>query len=194
MDGTSEPTIWEDTSPPMSRSVELHRPRETSLRNWRGEQPAGSSEIVATLAPCLALVAPTGFTRQDREEWLASAGLTLAERRITKSILTEACRAVRNDPACDHPSKIMAGIMRFLGDWEFQPVVENGESVDDPEKEAGRARWDAAMDRLRHKDMPQDEIDELPDHFKRLAWNAGLLNALDGQYWIPGKRPAQTQG
>jgi len=76
-------------------------------------QPATKDEFRTELTSCLVLTAPTGMTKEDRNEWLRVAWGTL--RDLPPDILAAGCKAARE--TCDHPSKIVPTIMKEAGPW-----------------------------------------------------------------------------
>lgn len=47
-------------------------------------------------------------------------------------------------------------------------------------------KYDVLFKRLRKRDITQAEIDRIPDHLKRVAWNMCLLNYdYEGNYYLP---------
>jgi hypothetical protein len=47
-------------------------------------------------------------------------------------------------------------------------------------------KYDVLFKRLRRRDITQAEIDRIPDHLKRVAWNMCLLNYdYEGNYYLP---------
>lgn len=75
--------------------------------------PATKDEFRTELTSCLVLTAPTGMTKEDRNEWLRVAWGTL--RDLPPDILAAGCKAARE--TCDHPSKIVPTIMKEAGPW-----------------------------------------------------------------------------
>lgn len=70
-------------------------------------RPASKGQIASELLRCLTLVAPTGMTQADREEWLMVALPEVAG--IPASVFEDACQNARR--TCDHPAKIIAAII-----------------------------------------------------------------------------------
>lgn len=71
---------------------------------------------MSAVAPCLALVAPTGLSEADRNEWLVAALVTLDELKLDSDVLRSAAKAARHDPRCDHHSKIIPAMMRHINE------------------------------------------------------------------------------
>jgi len=76
-------------------------------------QPASRDQFRTELTSCLILTAPSGMTKEDRNEWLKVAWGTL--RDLPPDILAAGCKVARE--TCDHPSKIVPTIMREAGPW-----------------------------------------------------------------------------
>lgn len=73
-------------------------------------EPAQNGDFRNHLTACLVLVAPTGMTKEDRNEWLRVAWGTL--KLVPADMLARGCDVARR--TCDHPSKIVACIMREI--------------------------------------------------------------------------------
>lgn len=71
--------------------------------------PRSLNEIMAALARCLTLTAPTGMSQEDRLEWLKVAAPELAD--LPSMIFDDACAHARR--TCDHPAKIIPAILKF---------------------------------------------------------------------------------
>lgn len=71
-------------------------------------QPARRDDFRDQLTACLILVAPTGMTQDDRNEWLRAAWGTL--QHMPPDLLEAGCEVARE--TCDHPSKIVPTIVR----------------------------------------------------------------------------------
>lgn len=65
-------------------------------------------ELTATIALCM----PTGFSEDDRAEWLRAAWGTL--NGIPADLLALGCAHARR--VCDHPAKVVPAIMREVDD------------------------------------------------------------------------------
>ena len=76
-------------------------------------QPASRDQFRTELTSCLILTAPSGMTKEDRNEWLKVAWGTL--RDLPPDILAAGCKVARE--TCDHPSKIVPTIMKEAGPW-----------------------------------------------------------------------------
>lgn len=70
--------------------------------------PASTADFRTQLTACLTLVAPTGMTPEDRQEWLRAAWGTLKD--IPPDLLEAGCERARE--TCDHPSKIVPAIIK----------------------------------------------------------------------------------
>lgn len=101
----SEPTVWEETNPPMA-SVQQQGPLS------RCSDQASNDVFRNELTACLALVAPVGMTEEARRDWLAVAWGTL--KHLPADVLESGCRVARE--TCDHPSKIVPAIIASTKD------------------------------------------------------------------------------
>lgn len=99
---SEEPTAWEEINPSAALAVR-HEPRLPSS----GLSRATPTEFRNELTACLALVAPTGMTEDDRQEWLRVAWGTLGH--LPADLLALGCRKARE--SCDHPSKVVPTIL-----------------------------------------------------------------------------------
>lgn len=76
--------------------------------------PAPADDVLRELSLCLDLVAPTGMTTDDRDDWLTAAGETLFG--IPTDLLAVAAFQARQ--SADHPSKVVPAIMAVAkGPW-----------------------------------------------------------------------------
>lgn len=75
-------------------------------------KPATTDDFREQLTSCLILCAPTGMTKDDRQEWLRTAWATLSD--LPSDLLREGCAEARKH--ADHPAKIVPIIMRTVGD------------------------------------------------------------------------------
>lgn len=106
--------------------------------------PATPTRAIQELGHCLALVAPTGMSSDDRTEWLRAAQVTLCD--IPADLLQRGCEAARR--VCDHPSKVVPAILSEIKmamelrqarrpvtheEREAQPRLPNPEYVDPAE-------------------------------------------------------------
>ena len=114
-----EVTVWQDTV----GSARPLGPRSGSSvatevqRNLFNLKPANADEIIATVAPCLALVAGVGMHDDARDEWLIAAAEAL--RGIPTDLLIRGCDAAKL--RADHPSKILTTIMDEVGGtWSWR--------------------------------------------------------------------------
>lgn len=138
---------------------------------------ASSDYVLNGLAQSLALVVPTGMSEDDREQWLAAATIQIYEKHLSANDLDFALRKSRDE--ADHPSKIIPGIMRALGDdWRPQKgIVSSGSTVTNISE-----RVETILAKLRDGAYNQDEIDELPERLKRLAIEQGSLRMVGGKF------------
>lgn len=84
---------------------------ELALRQAEGKLiPADTDDFRRQLTACLVLVAPTGMTQEDRNEWLRAAWGTL--ENLPPDLLEAGCEVARE--TCDHPSKIVPTITRTV--------------------------------------------------------------------------------
>ena len=70
--------------------------------------PAERLDFRRELTACLTLVAPTGMSEDDRNEWFKVAWGTL--QGIPADLLARAASVARK--TCDHPAKVVPAIMR----------------------------------------------------------------------------------
>lgn len=70
--------------------------------------PARREQFRDQLTACLTLVAPSGMAPADRDEWLRTAWITV--QHLPADLLVRGCDVARR--TCDHPSKIVATVMR----------------------------------------------------------------------------------
>jgi hypothetical protein len=108
----------------------------------------------------------------DRQEWLAAAAITLEERKLTVEVLKDACKVARNDPECDHPAKIMAAIMRYLGPKDSGALQSSVIQNHNPTGQMQFERWRL---KFSHGTVHQSEIDDKPDQWKRIGVEQGFL-------------------
>jgi hypothetical protein len=80
--------------------------READALLW----PADPEMIVVALAPVLTLVAPSGMSEDDREEWFAAAADAL--RGIPGDLLYRGLRVAR--ASVDHPAKVVPMIISTI--------------------------------------------------------------------------------
>lgn len=73
--------------------------------------PATKAEFAKALLPRLALVAPSGMTEANRQEWLKGAWIALDG--VPANLLAQGCAATG---LCDHPAKIVPAILREIED------------------------------------------------------------------------------
>lgn len=73
---------------------------------------ANAEQFGCALTPCLSLVAPTGMTEADREDWLRAAWVTLDG--IPADLLDIGCAHARK--VCDHPAKVVPAILTAIQD------------------------------------------------------------------------------
>lgn len=71
--------------------------------------PRSLEEIITALSRCLTLTAPSGMTREDRDEWLMVAAPELAD--LPSMLFDDACAHARK--TCDHPAKIIPAILKY---------------------------------------------------------------------------------
>lgn len=152
---------------------------------YRGRKIADIDEVIEALTPCLALVAPTGFSMMDRQEWLAAAAVTVAERKLTQDVLKDACKAARNDPECDHPAKIMPAILRYLG--PNHTTVLQSSMVPDYSPHA-QMQFEEWRSKLSFGTVHQSEIDDKPDQWKRVAVEQGFLRRVGEGIYVQRQR------
>lgn len=88
---------------------------ELALRQAEASlQSATTADFGRELTASLTLVAPSGMTQADRNEWLKTAWDSLIG--IPADLLASACFTARR--TCDHPSKIVPTIMREVeAEW-----------------------------------------------------------------------------
>lgn len=92
-------------SPTLRPSAELALAEARNrLRSATGKQYGNA------LTPCLSLVAPTGMTEADREDWLRAAWQTLDG--IPADLLEIGCAHARK--VCDHPAKVVPAILSAI--------------------------------------------------------------------------------
>jgi hypothetical protein len=88
-------------------------------------RPASDDEFLRELTGCLILVAPAGMSDDDRTEWLIAARATLSG--IPADLLARGAAVARK--YCDHPSKIVATIMREVETpWETRKRAHRPET------------------------------------------------------------------
>lgn len=71
--------------------------------------PRSLEEIITALSRCLTLTAPSGMTREDRDEWLMVAAPELAD--LPSMLFDDAVAHARR--TADHPAKIIPSILKF---------------------------------------------------------------------------------
>lgn len=99
-------------SPNMKRvDPKLHPFAESALAQADQElSPATRDDFRQQLTACLTLVAPTGMTQDDRNEWLKAAWGTLDG--IPADLLASGATAARQ--WADHPAKVVPAILREI--------------------------------------------------------------------------------
>ena len=97
--------------------------------------PASKAEGTAQLAACLVLVAPSGMTAHEREEWLKAARMTLSG--IPADLLARGCEAARRK--CRFPSEIVPTIIETVEKpWAWRKQDHSGDKWENPRIEAPR--------------------------------------------------------
>lgn len=101
-----------------SGGLPVHRSVHSRIQPWldpnEALRPASDDEFLRELTGCLILVAPSGMSDDDRTEWLIAARATLQD--IPADLLARGASVARK--YCDHPSKIVATIIREAeGPW-----------------------------------------------------------------------------
>ena len=83
--------------------------------DYRDLKPASDDQFIATLLPCLQLVAPVGMPTEDQDTWFEAAMKALAGMPI--GLLQRGAAAAMLK--ADHPAKVVPAIMAEVGDaWE----------------------------------------------------------------------------
>ena len=78
-------------------------------------EPCGAKTGSTLLTSCLTLVAPTGMTARERQDWLAVARMDL--RGVPEDLLERGCAYARK--TADHPAKVLPAIFKEIGPvWE----------------------------------------------------------------------------
>jgi hypothetical protein len=134
------------------------------LRSYAGQALAQADEKLAAatsddfrreLTACLALVAPTGMTQDDRNEWLKVAWGTLAG--IPADLLAMGASVARR--WADHPSKIVTTILR-----EVEPIWN--------QRKADRSRVLDAIAKMEPE--PDTEPRCTPEEAERIRKQCGI--------------------
>jgi hypothetical protein len=137
----SVPRFLSLVSPNMKRVDPSLRPfAELALQEAESDLlPATRTEFAATLLPSLALVAPTGMTEGDRQEWLKAAWIALDG--IPLDLLKRGCRAARFS---DHPAKLVPAILTDVSEpWN--------------RRRATRSEITAAIAKMETPSLPQED-------------------------------------
>jgi hypothetical protein len=83
--------------------------------DYRDLKPASDDQFIATLLPCLQLVAPVGMDEDSQDTWFEAARVALDAMPI--GLLQRGAAAAMLK--ADHPAKIVPAIMAEVGDaWE----------------------------------------------------------------------------
>lgn len=138
-------TQWGELSPP-HEAFWLRLPAASDPD--QGLRPARPEEVMALLAECLTLTAPTGMTELDRREWLRVAYKRLAD--IPADLLADAANAAQ--ATCDHPAKIVKFIaeqtdQRWTERRRLRAKLMEGVTVDATEPEITE-KWLASANEL----------------------------------------------
>jgi hypothetical protein len=91
---------------PVDQWAEPKRQPAQSLAAHPRLAPPTTEEVVVQLSRCLTLCAPSGWTTEDRAEWLAVAMEEIGG--VPGEAFVEACRHARR--VCDHPAKLIPAI------------------------------------------------------------------------------------
>lgn len=71
--------------------------------------PLSPTEALMELSRCLTLCAPSGWSVEDRAEWLTIAMADIGE--FPAEVFREACKQARR--TCDHPAKLVPAICAY---------------------------------------------------------------------------------
>jgi len=109
------------------------RSAPSRIQPWADRQealrPATAEDFHRELTSCLILVAPTGMSDDDRTEWLIAARAALDG--IPADLLARGAAVARK--YCDHPSRIVAQIMREIEEpWNNRKKAVRGERPERP--------------------------------------------------------------
>ena len=96
--------------PTTPRTRQLAAMRDATAESLK---PAETDDFRNHLTACLILTAPSGMSKDDRNEWLRAAWLTIGH--LPADLLKRGCEVARR--TADHPSKIVPAI---LGDAEAE--------------------------------------------------------------------------
>lgn len=105
------------------------------------------------------------MTEDDRTQWLAVAVATLYEKHISIVDFDYAVKAARDK--CDHPSKIVPGIIKVLGDG-WKPLIAHVPT--EPELVPAERRIEAPI-----VDIPLDEIRAMPASMRQMGLSKGWI-------------------
>ena len=88
------------------------------------DRPATKKEIQTELLACLALVAPTTMTADERHTWMTVAGETLVEVELTVEQLRAAAKKAR--ATCRFPSEIVPAIYASTAEPSTRYISDSG--------------------------------------------------------------------
>lgn len=168
-----ELTPWQETG--ATRPPAL---AEQGERHWLSASSfvlrVSADDAIDELSKSLAIVAPTGMTQEDREQWLAVAVEAILDANVSPAVFVVAVKAARIDPACDHPAKVVSAIIRALGDWKPN-VINEAANGDSNRMHQATADMHAALWRLEHGEVTAKAVESWPDQWRRIAEMQALV-------------------
>ena len=127
--------------------------------------PLPMSEAVMELSRCLTLCAPSGWSVEDRAEWLSIAMADIGE--YPAEVFTEACKQARR--TCDHPAKIVPAICGYA-----EPEAERLRLRLRSHRQPQLVQYDYEP-APPLKPMTQADVDATPTHLINLGILCGAL-------------------
>jgi hypothetical protein len=114
MDNDQATGVWAETGSRGAVTVARSMlPSDSSLAaDFRDLTPAPDDQFIATLMPCLQLVAPVGMDEDSQDTWFEAARIALDG--IPIGLLQRGAEAAMQK--ADHPSKVVPAIMTEIGE------------------------------------------------------------------------------
>lgn len=131
--------------------------------------PSSPDEIIGELTPVLALVVPTGMDTQARRIWFHAAVRAL--EGIPIRLLQRGAAAAMLK--ADHPSKIVATIMKEIADdWKWRKRMRGPSVVADPPRPEPKRIED-------NSPLPFDQVKVMPLSLRKMGLSHGWVSQAD---------------